>query len=294
MPLQDLQNTLQVFLSTGEDIEDSFTSTPFTGYGLMAHILKEPPDQNPFFAFVLSTIGSDAFGDNWWANLLCEAAVDFGTHDYNKALAILPFCNQKITLKALMMALYRIRTLPNKNQLENLRILFERAEGLTLFFCGPSLIHLASQSSYEFARLQHIFKSLQIGKKDLTPPDVEIQDQSWTGQKLGVLFTYPAIPISECKPSWESFTCEKCNYMFDSSQSIRVRNDVPWQQKVQRIKDGLDPDGPLTEKERQKQEEWNGYVVAENEGVCSLCYRDSLEEKHQQEAYGLGLNYFTC
>jgi len=294
MPLQDLQNTLQVFLSTGEDVEESSTNCPLTSSRLMGHILNEPSDQNTFFAFVISTIGPGAFDDDRWANLLYKAAVYFGPPFHNKALAILPFCNQKVPLKALMRALYRIRTLPNKNQLQNFRILFERAEGLTLFSCVPpfgSLIHLASRSSYKFALLQHIFKSLQSDKKDLIPPDVEIQDQGWTGQKLGVLFTYPAIPFSECKPSREFIMCEKCNYMFESSQ---VRNDVPWQQKVQRFKDGLDPDGPLTEKERQEQEEWKGYVEAEKEGICKQCHRDSLEEKHQQEVYGLGLNYFTC
>jgi len=296
MPLQDIQNTLQVFISTGEDVEESSTSSLHANYRLICSIfISTSGDRKSFFDFVLSTMGSNAFDDYWWTDFLVEATSTFC--DRQMVLSILPFCNQKIIYRALVTVLYGGHTPPNSFQLQMVGIFFERAEGLTLFSCFPpfaSLIQLASRSSYKFALLQHIFKSLQIDKKDLIPPDVEIQDQGWTGQSLGVLFTYPTIPFSECNPSWEDFLCEKCNYRSGFGQSIRVSNDVPWQQKVQRIKDGLDPDGPLTEKERQEQEEWNGYVEAENEGVCEWCHKKSLEEKTQQEAYGLGLNYFTC
>jgi len=294
-PRNDILSTLRVFISTGEDVEEALQTNPLAMESLF-YQRSEPL----LLDYVLSTLGADTFNDEWWAELLCKLAVPLILPVYTTILA---FCSQK-AVGSVLLRKFEIDDdcIPRNEELQGLKTLIEKAGGLA-FTCGnlfgalKSPIELASRNSYRFGRFQYILDHLGINRIDAIPPDAEIQDRGWTREKLSLLLDYPAPTILSTVYWPLQFDCKKCDYTMYPRGTSRFTQDTPWLRKVQRIKDGLDPDGPLSEKERLEQEEFEGYLEAEEEGICQVCHKKELEEKkqeqEQEEAYSLGLNHFS-
>jgi len=296
MRLQDFENTLRLFISDGEDIEEALKTNVYITMNSLFYLEPYGSHSQPLlFDYIISFIGTDAFDEEWWTRLLREAM-----HEYpqNVITTILPFCNRRVAREVLVEELGTSATFPDKGYLQKLRSLFEKAGGLSLFssccFSDVSLIEMISETSFAVARLKYILDSLGISKKDFIPPDVELQELGWTVQTLSLLLEYP-VPIYEQIFIQRSFGCKKCNSSIYTDDLIQFILEIPWQRKVQRIKDGLDPDGhgPLTEEENVQQEIWDGYVKAEEEDICQSCHTKDLEKKAEGEVYGLGLNCFS-
>ena len=295
---QDVVNTIRAFLSIGEDIEDALKNCCGASSALFYYDVKNRSCEPLLFDYVLTTVGARAFTDNWWMSLLTEMMY---MNDFTgQATAnVLRFCNQSIARTVLLEELSRDFNNEPSDYYHRLNYLIEKSGGLSFLHtrcfspgCHPiSPIDIMTKTSLRFSKFKNIIERLQFDKEDIIRAEFKLPGREWTEQTLRRLFEYPISSFHRLM--YHSFRCKKCNFYKFAFQINRAARDVPWQLKVKRIKDGLDPDGPLTEEETLELEKWNGYVKAHKQRICENCHEKDLENEAQEEEYGLGLNCFS-
>jgi hypothetical protein len=64
---------------------------------------------------------------------------------------------------------------------------------------------------------------------------------------------------------------------------LTIVEEPPWKRRLQRLKEGIDPDGPLSEDEAKEQDRWDGYVEADKKSACQKCHEKGTLEVDKDE-----------
>jgi hypothetical protein len=120
--------------------------------------------------------------------------------------------------------------------------------------------------SISFWRFRDLLKQSNFDTRGLVRKEIKIHPTGWTEESLLSLFdeSDPIVPVY-------MVGCIYCQKRFRSFPNV-FSEEVPWERKLQRLKDGIDMNEPLTEEEQQRQDEWDRQLQT-IEYVCTDCVR---------------------
>ncbi|KAE8448538.1 hypothetical protein EG329_009419 [Mollisiaceae sp. DMI_Dod_QoI] len=161
--------------------------------------------------------------------------------------------------------------------IRDFNLLREKPGGLH-FVCShwklgnTSLIFIAMQYSWSFTKFRTLLDRAGIDRQTFLEDQIASFDDGWTIERLSKVFDEPVY-----RRAIVQFSCDVCNIYVLRPQC----GEQPWIGRLQRIKEGLDPDGALNEDELRDQVQWEKFWILRKVCLCSDCQSKGLIARPQ-------------
>lgn len=245
------------------------------------------------FDLAVSTILPSSSDETWWKySLSYVLRRDVGPEEVSR---ILRYCNTSTIRWGLC---ERIRDMfcvsaLNDKQLGNFLLLLSKTDGLKFIHTDwwgndGSPVSIALRLSSSFVIFRSLLTKSGCDFDEVIRDEIDLQDTGWTEKTLQKLF------MSEISPfvARGLFTCQECH--MNVSSLTGHGKEVPWERMLQRIKDEVDLDAPLTNDELGEQEEWEGYEKADEKGICQQCHIKKIQVVDEDEEDDAFCPYLFC
>jgi hypothetical protein len=298
---RDLVNTCQVFISSVEDLEVlAGPDSPRYALFSTANVLKdeEPHSKNLWlFDLAISTILPSSFDETWWQHTLSYVlrSDSFGPADIGR---ILQYCNTSTIRWGLCERIHDMYCFSelNDNEIGNFLLLMTKTDDLKFIHTDwhgndGSPISIALRLSSSFVIFRSILIKAGYDLDKVIRDEIELEDNGWTETTLRKLFMLDVTPFV----ARGFFTCEVCHEDVSSLTGYGKRaKEVPWERMLQRLKDEVDLDAPLTDEEHREQKEWEGYAIADDEKICQQCHRKKIQFVNDEGDEDGSCPYLLC
>lgn len=154
---------------------------------------------------------------------------------------------------------------------------FQRTLGSICFLANPYPYHrrrkAGSPISEAYYRSVGFFMFRGLLRESGFNIDAAIKEQvllfpdGWTEITMKSLFDFEFQPVGNIF----SYCCRRCRKFASSVNEWSEGTEVPWARKIQRLKDSMDPNGPLTEEESKDEERWNYRMELRSRWLCEAC-----------------------
>lgn len=124
------------------------------------------------------------------------------------------------------------------------------------------------------------------GVTEAVESEIQLHDNGWTTKSLASLFEDDFEPCSVTR-------LEKCKLCHRPSKPLVLWWDYRWQQRVRRIKYGIDLKARMSKKEKRCMQSWKRALEQHRAGICWLCYKKNYKlalEMSEKEIW----NIYSC